>query len=515
MQNNSTIKKSIYYFFVLLAFISFWVFSRFTVDDAFISWRYGKNLVETGIWNYNPTTMDMTQAYTNPIFAFISIIPNYLGIDIVLFFKILSLINLIVFLGYISKKIKNRILIACFFALPATMIHLFSGLETFLYVSLMVSLFINFYEDKPRNAILISLALFLVRPETWLFVVLTPAYFLIKDLDYNLSSIKGFLKSIELKKLNFSLFFKSVLILSIPLGIYFILHKMHFGYYLPNTFYIKSGQIRFKPIILIKFVILASPLLILLLKKKYSLFIIMFAFFSALIFNYSMSDLKMNYAFRFGYHIFAPIFFIWLYSVEKGHLFKNTFLNSNTQNIIKIIPFGFLLFFAIQTNGEYLLANDYPRSFTSHSLIGKTLYKLKDKVKSFSFGDAGMTAYHSEINALDNIGLGSAKIAHSKGVTNDILNLYNPDVVILHANNKGIRMKDHSQKLIYDWAQQRGFKHKYNFYAHHNYVVTTLTKEPFEALMKASSHSAEFKDISTMDYFFNNIKKPPFYYWHE
>lgn len=29
---------------------SFWIFSRFTVDDAFISWRYGKNLFENGVW---------------------------------------------------------------------------------------------------------------------------------------------------------------------------------------------------------------------------------------------------------------------------------------------------------------------------------------------------------------------------------------------------------------------------------------------------------------------------------
>lgn len=33
----------------LLLFISFWLFSRFTVDDAFISWRYGKNLITYGI----------------------------------------------------------------------------------------------------------------------------------------------------------------------------------------------------------------------------------------------------------------------------------------------------------------------------------------------------------------------------------------------------------------------------------------------------------------------------------
>lgn len=63
------------------------MFSRFTVDDAFISWRYGKNIFDFGIWNYNPSNFDMTQAYTNPIFAFLSIIPNLFRLDIVLFLR--------------------------------------------------------------------------------------------------------------------------------------------------------------------------------------------------------------------------------------------------------------------------------------------------------------------------------------------------------------------------------------------------------------------------------------------
>jgi hypothetical protein len=49
--------------------LSFWLFSRLTVDDAFILWRYCKNFVDAGVWNYNPAVFDMTQAYTSPIYA--------------------------------------------------------------------------------------------------------------------------------------------------------------------------------------------------------------------------------------------------------------------------------------------------------------------------------------------------------------------------------------------------------------------------------------------------------------
>ena len=78
-----------------LVLVDFWLFSRFTVDDAFITWRYGQNLAQHGVWNFNPTTFDPTQSYTNPIYALISIIPAVLGINVVLFFKLfLSLIHI-------------------------------------------------------------------------------------------------------------------------------------------------------------------------------------------------------------------------------------------------------------------------------------------------------------------------------------------------------------------------------------------------------------------------------------
>lgn len=70
---------------ILFAAGSLYVYSRFTVDDAFITWRYGKNLISHGIWNYSPNFVDPTQAYTNPIFAIAGIIPAAFGWDTVLF----------------------------------------------------------------------------------------------------------------------------------------------------------------------------------------------------------------------------------------------------------------------------------------------------------------------------------------------------------------------------------------------------------------------------------------------
>ena len=102
--NNKAIKLLIISGFIL----SFYFFSRFTVDDAFISWRYGFNLISSGHWNYNPSSLDLTQAYTNPLFAFLSILPAYFNIGVVLFFKILSLSSMLLFIPYMKRK-HNRI----------------------------------------------------------------------------------------------------------------------------------------------------------------------------------------------------------------------------------------------------------------------------------------------------------------------------------------------------------------------------------------------------------------------
>ena len=51
----------------------------------FITWRYGINLVNHGIWSYNPVNFDVTQSYTNALIAFLSLVPAYLELDMVLF----------------------------------------------------------------------------------------------------------------------------------------------------------------------------------------------------------------------------------------------------------------------------------------------------------------------------------------------------------------------------------------------------------------------------------------------
>jgi len=283
---------------VILIFISFWLFSRFTVDDAFIVWRYGKNLVDAGVWNYNPALFDMTQAYTSSIFAVLSIIPNLLGIDVVLFFKLFALLTLAVFFVWFTRKAKNSLIMTLiFFALPATFIHAFSGLETFLFAALVATLLILLYEEKFYPSILITLALFFTRPEAWLLVALIPLYFLTSHIEIDHHSKKFkliFNNSLNWRLLKWKPFIYATVLLFVPLAIYFAYHTQHFGYALPNTFYNKyAGNLSLLNFAWFSF--LALPLLILVPLKKFRLFLFAGMMFGAMIVNYSTSNLMMNY----------------------------------------------------------------------------------------------------------------------------------------------------------------------------------------------------------------------------
>jgi hypothetical protein len=249
--NEKTGKHFYFIMKIILAvgvIINFWVFARFTVDDAFITWRYGKNFVLHGIWNYNPSSFDMTQAYTNPIYAFLSIIPAYLRIDTVFFFKIISLIIVFLFAFYYTRKVKQGIIILlAAFVLPQTMIHVFSGIETFLFIALLTVLLISIYEESLYSTIVTSAFLFYTRPESWTLLLIIPLIYcnwqsieyidIFKTKNYRCRIVSKFIKNfITLKSIK--IFFLLLLILLPNM----VISYLNFNNILPNTFFVKSSS---------------------------------------------------------------------------------------------------------------------------------------------------------------------------------------------------------------------------------------------------------------------------------
>lgn len=523
---NSRIKVGILILAFSILATSFYIFSRFTVDDAFITWRYGKNLIDFGVWNYNPSLIDMTQAYTNPIYAVLSIIPNYFGWDVVLFFKIFSSILLISFLLWGFKKSRSSwVLMVLFLALPATIIHAYSGLETFLFVYLMAVLMVALYEDKKWLTIGCTLLLFVTRPETWLLSILLPLYYLIEKPKngFNISFEKPF-EYFSKVQIRIIPAIYAALCLTIPLAVYFLYHKFHFGSALPNTFYVKSGA-SFNPLAFIKFSFFMLPIFYLFYLGRIKLALMLLAMFGAMVVSYSTSSLQMDYSGRFTFHIFAPIFIFVTYLASKaeGFLYVSNKSDFSKVNFIKkryvfnVLALGLLFTFSIVSdNLSPHMATYYPRALDSHAPLGKLLNKISEKysINAFSFGDAGMTAYHSKINALDNIGLGSSLIAKD-GVTDVLLSNYGIDLIVFHSHPNGIRLADYRQQEIFNWATKNGFNELCDVYWQKDYTMRIYSKNKIDEIINLCHTSKLANNRTNREMFASSIISPPWRFWRE
>ena len=520
------IKTSLYILVSLVLVASLYVYSRFTVDDAFISWRYGKNLVDFGVWNYNPSSIDMTQAYTNPIYAVLSIVPNYLGWDVVLFFKLISTLLLTAFLiwGFIKFR-KSWLMALIFLALPATVIHLYSGLETFLFVFLMAVLMVSLYERQNFRVVSCAWLLFVTRPEAWILAVLLPLYFLVDEPDNPVGSIfrKPFFYFASYK-LRILRAVYCALALGVPLLVYFGYHQLHFGSALPNTFYIKSGA-QFNLAAFLKFLFFLSPLLVLFFLGRVKLALLMLALLGAMALTYSTSALQMDFSGRFSFHIFAPVYIFLVYLSSKA----DGVIHINASNLL---PRGFSISRHLASNvliliflGAFTLVSDffssyattyYSRGLDSHAKLGKVLNQISEthKIRAFSLGDAGMAAYHSKIDALDNVGLGSSAIARG-GVTDELLDKYGVDLIALYATPGGVNLSVYRQQELFDWATKRGFKEQCDIYWHPDYALRIYAKTAIDEITALCASSQRANNRPSSDMFKASFIHAPWQYWGE
>ena len=501
----------------LIALINSYLFSRFTVDDAFITWRYGINFVNHGIWSYNPVNFDITQSYTNALIAFLSLVPAYLELDMVLFFKLLSLIYVFIFSFFLIRETNYKsisiILLILFLCFPITAIHLFSGLETFYFVTLTGLLFIYIDKQNYKISAILVIILMLLRPEAWTLALLFPLYYfflLIKKNDVS-----------SLFNLDF------IFVISVPffLIIYLFINYLHFGYILPNSFYVKSSN-TFSFFNFIFFCYHLLPILIFIFLKKIRLSLLMISFTTIVILQYSGSELIMNYANRFSFHIVAPLYIyaIFITSKDNGKLIiesKNILLNKysiNLSYVLAMICFLHATSLFLTSRAELVnLVNNYPRVQFSHSEFGDVLRNLKNenKIKSLSISDAGMAAYHSDIPNLDTVGLGSSLVAHSSGVSKEIIEAYKPDVIAFRTNANHEIKELERYTFLMEYVETEKLKPICKIYSSMNYSLFIYSNIDAKELTQHCENTKNFNYMSERNFFLTHNLTPPWNFWKE
>lgn len=412
MQKETAINFSI----LVMAVIAFLVLSlkyaHFTIDDAFIAFRYSENLAQGfGFsWNYDQTQEFGFTSYLHIILVAAGIIG---GFDPVIFSKILTIIAglvTIVTVGFVLKEITNNQFKFYFIPslalamMPYFALHAIAGLETTLFISLFTLSVYSYLRFLKRNdqfnlALSIIFVIFstFTRYEGILlaFGIIIHQFYLRLALSQNWN-------------------FKAFVIFLIPIAFFISLiawNYYNFGQPLPNPFYVKKST-ELSDIVrniyqlagVFAFVIPYVLLVLLYLKKNLknpqtSYLVVLMV---VVIVPFLFINQWMNYFFRYYFHVIPIILSLSIFSLYN---IKDKLIVGRYTVATYVLVILLLVSYNLPTNAEARAMADAQSNImeNSHIKIGKILEKYKE-LKDNTIGiavDAGAIPYYSKWKAYD------------------------------------------------------------------------------------------------------------------
>ncbi len=422
-------------------------FPEWTIDDAFIYYRYAENLANHGVltWNVGESVVEGYTGVALPVILAGFLKLGFSPVEVSRFLGIGAYFLSLVFLLLIFRKLKinsniSAIALFLYASIPVLFTHATSGLDTMLFLTAMMGSIYAFFLMRPLLFFSALLFMSLVRPEGVVFsacLIGASAYYFYV---YNRVKFKEFLLAF-------------VLIYFVPALVYFLWRWNYYGQFLPNTFYVKTdGQFYLNNLLdLARYLrsALIAPLILTLLimlaeadiwwnkiKKQEGLENIFKMFFVAsavfaliLIILFSRTHLVMNYAARF-YVPLLPLMWIvaayfvnfgWL-SIEKTKLEKP--LRFKWIKILAVILVVYQAAFNLtKLKEEKVFAqNEAAMQKEQHTAIGKLLReKMPNSEWLVSYIDAGAIPYFSKLKnvdfgALNDIVLSRGKLSPEKRV---------------------------------------------------------------------------------------------------
>ncbi len=216
---------------------------KWTADDAYIVFRYSENLANHGELNWN-VGEDPVEGYTGVALPVILAAVSRLGLSPVLGSKIIGVLSfafggVALYLVFCRLAVGGVVRSSCLFlyaTAPLLFTHAFSGLETLLFTSMVITSFLALLRctgssthDGLRDTVLLACLLLtsLVRPEGVVLAIASVAALWIARLrDGNVRP--------------WAFLLRTVLVYLAPYVIYFCWRWQYYGQLLPNTFYAKS-----------------------------------------------------------------------------------------------------------------------------------------------------------------------------------------------------------------------------------------------------------------------------------
>lgn len=432
------------------------------VDDAYISYRYGKNLMEGKGLVYNQG--EFVEGYTNFLWTIITApFTQVKSIDVSIFSGTLGLIlsmgNILLvalisrlFNGKLAGYLKYLILLpALFLALDDSIAFwAIGGMEFPMYTLFILGIIYNYFKINENRKHIHYMIIFLMlctlsRPEGNMIAVVTLLHmFLFKKHIHNFRNV----------------FFKIISAYVLFCLLYYGFKYFYYGQLIPNTFYAKGvTDIKMN-------LVLGTKYLALCVGTRIYIFI----FILFIPFKKAFKDMKQSYLLGFvviyityivavggdwmiANRFFVPIIpMLYILSVigflnvirKINDYFKNEYKALKIANITSAI-LGILLFVSTLSLLEYkqlIIKDNNARYEMQWSMFGKWLKMNVEPSTVIAVGPAGKIPYYSELYTIDMWGLNNDYIAkttskrlqagHKKFDIDYVLSL-NPEFIIGYA----------------------------------------------------------------------------------
>ena len=417
---------------ILLLIQSFFI--KPFIDDAFISFRYAKNLFEKGQLAFNMNEPPV-EGYTHPLWVFLLLIPQFLEINTFLFIKIIGLLfslATLILVYFISGK--NPVATGLYALSPSVAGWTMTGLETPMYVALSLLFIHLFLKEKYISCSFLLFLVTLTRPEG--LVLLFPAIFIL--IQHHKLRMKNLVKFI-------TPFFTAYFI-------YNIWKYIYFGDLLPNTFYVKSHFLVGVPYI-IDFIFFTAPLTLsvlfyalyarfkmpqnfsekFLIKGKKDMFILLCFIFT--LFSYFNLQQVTGFYYRFFQ---LPLVLLYIFSSTSIYaIIIKLRAFANKKNIQLLSTCLIVLFFA---SNSY----DLPKAIVyfnihydglekAHISLAKWLSQQYPENYTAALSDIGAFSYYSDFEIIDMYGLTDKVL--SRGFNATYLLERNPEIIILDSSS--------------------------------------------------------------------------------
>ena len=492
---------------LFLFWLSAQIFS-FTIDDAYITFRYSKNLAAGFGPTYNPG-LPPVEGYTTFLWMLLMTVPHFVGVNVATFAKLagvlltcatFALVSLLSFTLVRSFPAKARLFFAVFAAfllamLPITSIHAIAGMETTLFmflIGLMVYMVTVGLLDGSRLLLwspLVGLAIGMTRPEGNAISLL-------------LLACGWFFSAIPLRKRLIGI---TLVMYVLPGALYFFWRYGYYALLFPLPFYMKvlhgtgifggANEVATYLLYLLPSISLLLLAAVLRLNKAY--FAVLAPVVFLLIF-YLFPVHAMGFNWRFIYPatpfitVLVAIGGITIFELLRGQI-------QSTKPWGPVLLVGLFLISLGNLSGlEDTIRNQnfYGAGISNYKNFGTLLSEYDNQHQmTIAIGDAGTVPYYSDWQVIDLFGLNSKEVAFGTVPIYTLIFEEQPaDLILLSVGANPNRISDEhaGAQNLYNEALRHGMAHLGTFpFGRVNYIW--VVGYPDTDLAKYLQANMEFK----------------------